>query len=327
MWFATPACCRLTYDSGCQMMSVLPTSERQRARDVVSSGRDGPRFSAVITNWNRKDDLRDLLNHIYVRVPKDVEVIIVDNGSTDGSVEMVQREFPSVRLLALRNSEHGACETYNMGIRMARGPLLALLDNDVVIEPEWFDQVYTEFARDATLAVVACRVENYYTQELDTWVYPEPPGSSGSCFFTSTFFGCAAGLKTDLVKLAGGFPEEYYIYHNEFALAAKLLNTGHRIRYCPKIRARHKSSSTQRIKSRLRYYGIRNWYWYTLSYYPTLPLLQNLAIHTVRQGLGALKDRETRIFLRAVRDTIKGSRRAFDDRQPISSPYFRAKIW
>lgn len=94
------------------------------------------RLSVVIVNWNSRDDLQACLTSLHAQTHPDLEVIVVDNGSTDGSAEVVASDFP--RCVLLRQDENvGFAEGCNRGIDAATGPWIALLNNDTVVDPEW----------------------------------------------------------------------------------------------------------------------------------------------------------------------------------------------
>ena len=94
------------------------------------------RLSIVIVNWNSRDDLRACLASLAAQTQRDLEVIVVDNGSTDGSVSMVAAEFTACRLL-VQPDNLGFAEGCNRGIQASTGEWVALLNNDCVAEAGW----------------------------------------------------------------------------------------------------------------------------------------------------------------------------------------------
>jgi GT2 family glycosyltransferase len=94
------------------------------------------RLSIVIVNWNSRDDLRACLASLAAQTHRDLDVIVVDNGSTDGSVSMATAEFPSCRLLP-QPDNLGFAEGCNRGIQASTGEWVAMLNNDCVAEAGW----------------------------------------------------------------------------------------------------------------------------------------------------------------------------------------------
>lgn len=95
-----------------------------------------PTVSVVVVNWNGRKYLEACLTSLQEQTFDDFETIVVDNGSTDGSVNLVREEFPDVRLVAL-NCNRGFCGGNNIGIRHAHGDYVALLNNDTEVEADW----------------------------------------------------------------------------------------------------------------------------------------------------------------------------------------------
>ena len=110
--------------------------------------------SLVISVWNRKDDLRENLQAIQKQTRSPMEVIVVDNASEDGTADMVRTEFPEVRLIRMPHSGYGACETFNIGFANARGEYVGILDDDVVLPPDFIERMLAEFQKEPETTVV-----------------------------------------------------------------------------------------------------------------------------------------------------------------------------
>src|SRR5215467_12271758 len=95
-----------------------------------------PEISVIIVNWNGKHFLEECLSALRRQVFRDFEVILVDNGSNDGSVEYIQANFPEVRLVALTENR-GFTGGSIAGYEIACGHLVALLNNDTEAHPLW----------------------------------------------------------------------------------------------------------------------------------------------------------------------------------------------
>jgi hypothetical protein len=106
-----------------------------------------PLLSIVIVNWNLKDDLRGCLASLAAQTATDFETLVVDNGSEDGSGDMVAAEFPAVTLL--RETENlGFAEACNRGIAASHGEWAVMLNNDTVVDPG-FVEALSSAAREA----------------------------------------------------------------------------------------------------------------------------------------------------------------------------------
>ena len=114
--------------------------------------------SVIIVNWNVRDFLRDCLRSVYQQT-RDIafEIIVVDNASSDGSVEMLKREFPQVKLLD--NSENkGFAAASNQGMAIAKGRYFLLLNPDTVILDNAIAKTVAFADKRSEAAVTACRV-------------------------------------------------------------------------------------------------------------------------------------------------------------------------
>ncbi len=116
-----------------------------------------PLASVVIPNWNGMQYLPACLESLLAQTHPRVEVIVVDNASTDGSPEMVAADFPEVRVVRLEANQGftGAC---NAGMRAARGEVVVLLNNDTQAEPDWIAQVVGAFGRHPESGMVASKM-------------------------------------------------------------------------------------------------------------------------------------------------------------------------
>ncbi len=97
-------------------------------------------ISVVVVNWNRRELLAACLKSLENQTFRDFEVVVVDNGSTDGSVQLVQdlaRTFPVPLNLIVNSNNRGFCAANNQGFAASRSEFVALLNNDAEAEPEW----------------------------------------------------------------------------------------------------------------------------------------------------------------------------------------------
>ena len=114
-------------------------------------------FSIVIPNWNGARFLPVCLEALRQQTHPALEVLIVDNASSDGSQDLIQREYPWVKLIELPTNTGftGACNT---GMRAATGEIVALLNNDTEVDPGWSAAVIDAFARHPEVGSVASKM-------------------------------------------------------------------------------------------------------------------------------------------------------------------------
>ncbi len=114
-------------------------------------------FSVVIPNWNGLRFLAVCLDALRGQTLADIEVILVDNASTDGSQDFVRKEYPEVRLIELKENRGftGAC---NLGMEAANGAYVALLNNDTEVERDWAEQVARAFESHPEAGIIASKM-------------------------------------------------------------------------------------------------------------------------------------------------------------------------
>ncbi|MBB6281995.1 glycosyltransferase family 2 protein [Geobacillus subterraneus] len=267
-----------------------------------------PLVSIVMLAWNRKDDVRESLRHIQEIDYNPLEVIVVDNASTDGTAEMVEEEFPYVQLIKMR--ENIGIAAYNVGFEQANGKYIVIIDDDSFPAKSAIERMVQVFEDDDQLGVVAFDVRNYYSYDeikdkLDHTDEPVKVKATASNYYMS-FNGAGAGIRKDLFKKIGYYPEEFFIYNNEMDCALKIWDAGYRIEFFSNIVSYHKYSPTNRASRRAPFYYTRNSFWLSWKHYPmdmalsiTLKLIYYCFYYSIEQ--------KTTVYLRAIWSAFRES--------------------
>jgi len=116
--------------------------------------------SIVMLSFNRKNDVQEGLQELLKQNYKNMEIIVVDNGSTDGTPGMVKNKFPEVTLITLK--ENLGVAAYNKGFQQAQGKYIVILDDDSFPGSNAIPRMVEEFEKNEKLGVVAFDVRNYY---------------------------------------------------------------------------------------------------------------------------------------------------------------------
>lgn len=224
--------------------------------------------TAVLTSFNKKNDVLENLRALHAQTLPFAAIVVVDNCSADGTVEAVAAQFPEVTLVRMPHSGYGACETFNIGFATARTRLVAILDDDVVLPPDWVERMCARLAVEPeSTAIVSCEVEEPGM----------PPGYLEQEHlkrerYMSTFRGCASLARLDALRRAGYYDERLFIYGNERDLTCRLLNLGYRVLQYPAVRALHKTPFGIKMGKRSLYYHARNAWLSMLKYAPAADL-------------------------------------------------------
>lgn len=123
--------------------------------------------SVIIPNLNGAGWLRDSIESIWAQTEQDFELIVIDNGSTDESLEIARSYCGNSRYHLIENSENtGFSHAVNQGIAMAKGEYMALFNNDAFAEPNWLEELLKTAESDPKIFAVSSLMLRYYEPEL-----------------------------------------------------------------------------------------------------------------------------------------------------------------
>src|SRR5437870_10619469 len=113
--------------------------------------------SVIVLSWNGVAYLGKCLSALSRQSHPAYNVLVVDNGSEDGSADFVEAHFPSVRVI--RNPENlGVAAGWNIGLASARADILAFVNQDLIVKPEWLSQMIAPFLTNSQVGVVGCKL-------------------------------------------------------------------------------------------------------------------------------------------------------------------------
>jgi len=217
-----------------------------------------PRVTVVIPNWNGARWLERCLRSLQAQEGADCEIVVVDNGSTDDSLEIVRRHCPEARCLELKKNA-GFAAAVNAGILAARGELVALLNNDTAVEPGWLAALVAAMDRHPEVALAASRMlQDAQRDLLDgagdalNWYgipskigYGEPNGAPYDA--EREVFGACAGAalyRRSLFAEIGLFEESFLAYIEDVGVSFRARLVGHHCIYVPAAVVYHVGSAT-----------------------------------------------------------------------------------
>jgi GT2 family glycosyltransferase len=237
--------------------------------------------SVIIVNWNRSDEIRKNIERLLRLRIASCEIIVVDNGSTDGSAEWLE-PLGSIRMISL-GANLGPAAARNVGIAAARGRYLLFLDSDALLGRRGVSELVRRMEADPSLGIIGCRIVNAGTRRLDQWIYAESPQTHERIEFETYSFSAAGALaRADALRKCGGFWDELFIYNEEVDLSIRVLRSGYRIIYLPDVPVFHLGSPHGRIRSGAYwYYQIRNWIWIFYRYYPFAARARKITAYTL----------------------------------------------
>ena len=260
-----------------------------------------PEASIVIVTWNGRQHLETCLSAVAAQEGVEAETILVDNASTDGSVELVQDRFPWVRIVRLGRN-HGFAGGNNAGAREARGRYLAFLNNDTSADPRWLRALLGGLDEPRRIALATSRIVYMHDPEIvdsagDAFTRAggaykrHHGGRAGDVLEPREVFGaCGAAFLVPkaVFEEIGGFDEDFFLSHEDVDLSYRARLRGYRCRYVPDSVVRHRGSSSIGRASRLAvFHGQRNLEWVYVQNTPWPILLRTLPAHLLYDAAAA----------------------------------------
>lgn len=228
-----------------------------------------PLVSVVIVTWNRKADLLEAVRSVYDQSYPNVEVVVVDNASSDGTAETLQGSYPEVKLVALEHNT-GAAAGRSVGIAAATGDIVFMLDSDASLAPDTLSVLVHKFQGEPDVGIITCKIVNAFTGELDAWIFTEKDKADQDMEFLSYSF-CSAGaaIRKEVIDRTGLFWDRLFIYCEEDDLSLRVWDAGYKILYWPQATVYHRESPQKRVASGKReYFDLRNSLYIYLVRYP-----------------------------------------------------------
>lgn len=228
----------------------------------------------VIPNWNGKDLISDCLNSLQAQ-SEPVHIIVVDNGSVDGSVELIDKQFPEVELIKL-DKNHGFAGGVNAGITSAiknGAKYVALFNNDAVADKDWLKNLVNCANKNPSAGIITCKFMRMDKTHIDStgdfytiWGLPFPRGRNemdkGQYDDKTDVFGASGGAslyRVAMLNQIGLFDEDFFAYFEDVDISFRAQLAGWKVRYEPKAVAYHHVGGTSSgLGNFARYHSTKN---------------------------------------------------------------------
>ncbi len=233
--------------------------------------KDSPLVSIIIVNHNGKHLLKACVESLYKQSFKDIEIIVVDNASGDGSVEYVKDSFSDVEIVSLTKNI-GFAGANIEGLKQAKGDYIILLNNDVEVDKNCIGNLFTSMEANPAVGIGATKMIVYGKDVID---------SAGDGFLTSLrgfkrgegetsdfynseeyVFGACAGAaiyRRTMLDEVGFLDEDFFLIHEDTDLNFRAQLAGWKVMYIPSAIVYHKVRSTIGHMSDMAiYYSLRN---------------------------------------------------------------------
>jgi GT2 family glycosyltransferase len=237
------------------------------------------KLAIVILNWNGKNWLEKFLPSV-VEFSDDADIFVIDNASTDNSVEFLKTDFPSVQIV-INSTNFGFAGGYNEGLKQIDAEYYCLLNSDVEVTNNWIQPILSLFEKNPDIAAIQPKILSYTDKNkfefagaagglIDNLGYPycrgrvfdEVEEDKGQYDDETEIFwasGCALFIRSKDFWNQNGFDERFFAHQEEIDLCWRLINSGRKIFYTGKSKVYHVGGGTLNKQSAQKtYLNIRN---------------------------------------------------------------------
>jgi hypothetical protein len=244
----------------------------------MGNGGGGPRVSIVVPNWNSFEHLATCLDALADQTFRDFETVVVDNGSTDGSLEWL-RKRSDVRVVEL-GSNRGFSAACNAGIAAGTSEYVVMLNNDTRADRDWLGHLVAAMDRSPEFGWAASMLVRFDDPHLidsaghaySVWIGAARNLGEGAPAKRYTkprrVFGATAAAsiyRRSMLADIGGFDDEFFLIHEDTDLDLRANAAGYRCLYVPDAVVAHKRGSSYEVSPRIHLMGVRNRIWTTRS--------------------------------------------------------------
>lgn len=239
-----------------------------------------PKVAVVILNWNGLKHLSQFLPSVMASEWDNLEIVVGDNASGDGSVNFLKNSFPSVKIIQ-NDHNYGFTGGYNRVLSQVEADYLILLNSDIEVTPNWIKPVIDLMESDELIAAAAPKIKSYHQPThfehagaaggfIDAYGYPFCRGrifyeveedrgqynQSGEIFWAT---GAALFIKKKCWDESGGFDERFFAHMEEIDLCWRLKNLGYKVMYCADSEVYHVGGGTLNTENPFKtYLNFRN---------------------------------------------------------------------
>lgn len=304
------------------------------------------RASVIIPTWNGAGLLEEALRSLGRQTFREFEIIVVDNGSSDGTAAMLERDFPHALLIRFEVNR-GFAAAVNMGIRSAAGDVVVLMNNDVEADPGWLAALVETLDRNPEVGSCASRMlVHAEPSRIDSvgdrfgfFAYSIGHGATDGPDFDDpreVLSACAgaAAYRREALEEVGLFDERFFAYLEDIDLGIRLQLRGWRCRYVQGAVAFHHGSATaQRMPQLKLYLLMRNSLALFFQYMPVRTLVVWTPMMLAWPFYRAVRERQSpRLALRVLSSfvndlpAIRKRRAAVGRTRRLSTAQFRARL-
>lgn len=248
------------------------------------------KVTVIIPNYNGKHFLKDCLDSLAEQKYKGFETLVIDNASTDGSVEFIQENYKDIKVMVMKNNL-GFSGGVNVGIKESTTPYVLLLNNDTKVHERFVGEMVKAIDSSNNIFSVSSKMIQFHNHKLIDdagdlygilgWAFQRGVGASSKKYVKEArvFSACAGAAiyRREVFEEIGYFDEMHFAYLEDIDVGYRAKINGYRNMYCPKAIVYHVGSGTSgskynRFKVKL---SARNSIYLNYKNMPTLQLIIN----------------------------------------------------
>lgn len=279
----------------------------------------GKKITIIIPNWNGLAFLENCLSSLRQQTYRNYNVIIIDNGSSDGSVEYIRGEYPNINLIECKLNR-GFAAAVNLGIKKAKGDYVFLLNNDTELENGCLKNLI-ETVRRTDASILACKMLYYYNRQLindagdiySIYGYAFQEGNHETSYkkFIKeryVFSACAGAAlyKRELFDEIGFFDEDFFAYLEDVDFGFRAQLAGHKCLFVPSAVVYHVEGGTsKKLNNFAIYQNLRNNLFLITKNFPIALLIicfPFIFVYQIRNMLVAIEHKYFKTFLKIYSD-------------------------
>jgi len=208
------------------------------------------KVTAIIVNWNDKDVIGKCIRSLLDQDRTEIDIIVSDNGSNDGSVDFIRRQFPSIHIIE-NGKNLGFGSAVNRGLALARGDYLIFLNSDLILDSKCIGELAKFLDSDSTVGGVIPKILHVDRQDTVNSLgvlinytgiaYPNLLGQKNPKRIEPFESACGGifMLRRDVYDAVGGFDEELFLYHEDHDLSWRIRLAGWKLTVTPKATMYH----------------------------------------------------------------------------------------
>jgi len=196
-----------------------------------------PLVSIAIVTWNRREDVLKAIESCHIQTYKNIEIVIVDNASEDGTHETLLEKHPEIKVI-MTHRNLGCVPARNIAMANCIGDIVFCLDDDATLDEKCIEHMVGDHQENDDVAVVACNIVSPQQKETEGGSQPNRVKHAGKRGNVAIFLGTGFGIKREALNAVGYFPD-YFRQGEENYLSMRVLDAGYKIFFDPRAVVYH----------------------------------------------------------------------------------------